>query len=185
MRLDTILENEARAEIEQIRAEGRARAQEIIRAAQERAQAQVESQKRTLDGQLQAGLVRARSGANLEVSAARLSASDTGLQRAFDLAAEQLRGVTSAPEYREILSRLISEVRSTLGTVEAIEVNPREAAIAREVAPDLEVRENPAIEGGVRGITRGGKSGVTNTLLGRLARVRESIAPQVARMLAE
>lgn len=46
MRLDTILENEARAEIEQIRAEGRARAQEIIRAAQERAQAQVESQKR-------------------------------------------------------------------------------------------------------------------------------------------
>ena len=50
---------------------------------------------------------------------------------------------------------------------------------------DLEVRTNESIQGGVRAVGRGGKSGVTNTLLGRLERVRGSLAPQVARILAE
>jgi len=185
MRLDTILENEARAEIEQIRAEGRARAQQIIAQAQERAQGLIESRKRTLESQTQAGIVRAQSAAELEVSAARLNAGESALRQVFELAEGQLRGVTQVPEYREVLSRLIQEARQALGDIEAIEVNPAEANLARQLAPDLEVRENPAIEGGVRAIGRGGKSGITNTLLGRLARVRDSLAPKVARLLAE
>ncbi|WP_027482032.1 V-type ATP synthase subunit E [Deinococcus pimensis] len=185
MALDALLENEARAEIERIRAEGSERAQAIVRAAQERAQALIESRTRALEAQTQAGLVRARSAAELEVSAARLSASDSSLKRAFELAEQQLNGVTRAPEYREILARLINEARAALGDIEAIEVNPAEASVAREVAPGLEVRENPAIVGGVRAVGKGGKSGITNTLLGRLQRVQGSLAPQVARMLAE
>jgi V/A-type H+-transporting ATPase subunit E len=90
-----------------------------------------------------------------------------------------------APEYREILARLISEAQGALGEVEAIEVHPSEAAVAREIAPGLEIRENPAIQGGVRAVGRGGKSGITNTLLGRLQRVQGTLAPQIARMLAE
>lgn len=185
MALDALLENEAHAEIERVRAEGRERAQAIIRDAQARAASLVEGRKRALDAQLQAGLVRARSAADLEVSAARLNAVESALRRAFELAEGQLRSVTSAPEYREILSRLIGEARQALGHVEALEVNPRDVGLARELAPDLTVRENPAVSGGVRAVANGGKSGITNTLSGRLARVRESIAPQVARLLAE
>jgi V/A-type H+-transporting ATPase subunit E len=185
MALDALLENEARAEIDRVHAAGRDRAAEIVRAAQERAAALIESRTRALEGQTQAGLIRARSAAELEVSAARLNANDESLKRAFELARQQLVGVTRAPEYREILARLISEAQSALGEVEAIEVHPSEAAVAREIAPGLEIRENPAIQGGVRAVGRGGKSGITNTLLGRLQRVQGTLAPQIARMLAE
>ena len=185
MALDALLENEARAEIERVRAEGRERAQRIIADAQTRAQTLIESRKRVLESQTQAGIVRAQSAADLEVAAARLNAGESGLKRAFELAEGQLRAVTQVPEYREILTRLINEARQALTDVEAIEVNPAEASLARQIAPDLEVRENPAIQGGVRAVGRGGKSGITNTLQGRLARVRESLAPQVARMLSQ
>ena len=36
----------------------------------------------------------------------------------------------------------------------------------------------------VRVVARGGKSGITNTLPGRLERVRAELAPQVSRLLA-
>ncbi len=185
MALDALLENEARAEIERVRAQGRERAQAIVREAQERAQALLESRQRALESQTQAGLVRARSAADLEVSAARLNANEGSMRRAFEIAENQLRGVTQAPEYREILSRLIQEVRAAMPDVEAIEVHPNEIGLARLVVTDLEVRPNESIQGGVRAVGRGGKSGVTNTLLGRLERVRGSLAPQVARILAE
>ena len=120
MALDALLENEARAEIERVRAQGRERAQAIVRDAQERAQSLLESRQRALETQMQAGLVRARSAADLEVSAARLNANEGGMRRAFEIAEGQLRGVTQAPEYREILSRLIQEVRAAMPDVEAI-----------------------------------------------------------------
>lgn len=185
MALDQLLENEARAEIDRIRAEGRSQAEAIVRAAQERSEATLASRKRALDAQLAAGVVRAQSGATLEVSAARLNASDSGMKRAFEIAEQQLHGVTGLPEYREILSRLISEARGAIGAVEALEVNPADVALASELVQDVEVRANPAVVGGVRAVGPGGKSGITNTLLGRLARVREGIAPQVAKVFAE
>lgn len=185
MALDQLLENEARAEIERVRAQGREQAEAIVKAAQERAQATLDSRKRLLDGQLQAGVVRAQSSATLEVSAARLNASDSGMKRAFEIAEQQLHAFTGAPEYREILARLIAEAREAIGDVEALEVNPADVQLTAELAPDVEVRANPAIEGGVRAVGKGGKSGITNTLLGRLARVRDAIAPQVAKVFAE
>ncbi|PYE51179.1 V-type ATP synthase subunit E [Deinococcus yavapaiensis] len=185
MALDQLLENEARAEIERIRASGREQAEAIVRAASEQAQATLDSRKRLLDSQLQAGVVRAQSSATLEVSAARLNASDSGMKRAFEIAEQQLQGVTGLPEYREILSRLIAEAREAIGDIEALEVNPADVALAMELAPGLEVRPNPAVSGGVRAVGKSGKSGITNTLLGRLARVRDAIAPQVAQVFAE
>ncbi|ADV68389.1 V-type ATP synthase subunit E [Deinococcus maricopensis] len=185
MALDALLENEARAEIERVRAEGRERAQAILREAQERAQALVESRTRALETQRQAELTRARSAADLELAAARLNANESGLAQAFDIAQQELRNVTQVPEYREILARLISEARQAIPDAEALEVNPAEAHIAREVAPGIDVRENPAIRGGVRVVGRGGKSGISNTLEGRLERVRAALSPQIARMMAE
>ena len=185
MALDALLENEARAEIERVRAEGRARAREIVEGANARAQTLIENRQRSLDAQRAASLTRARSAADLEMSAARLNAGENGLKRAFELAERQLREVQSAPDYREILSRLIQEARAALRDVELLEVNPADVALARQLAPDLEVRENPAISGGVRAVAKGGKSGITNTLPGRLERVRGSLAPQIAKLLSE
>ncbi|WP_293915180.1 V-type ATP synthase subunit E [Deinococcus sp.] len=185
MALDKLLENEAQSEIERIRAEARERAATILRSAQEQAQTLIDSRSRALDTQMQASLTRARSAADLEQSASRLNAGDSGMSKAFETAQHELMAVTKAPEYRDILSRLIAEARSVVPHAEYLEVHPDEVALASDLAPDLAVRPNPAVQGGVRVVAGGGKSGVTNTLTGRLERLRESLAPQVSRLLSE
>ncbi len=180
-----MLENEARAEIERVREGGQARAREIVEGAKARAQTLTENRERTLNAQRTAALTRARSAADLEMSAVRLNAGESGLRRAFELAEGQLRDVVKAPEYREILSRLIKEARGALGNVEVLEVNPGDVALAQQIAPDLTVQGNPAISGGVRAVAQSGKSGITNTLSGRLERVRGTLAPQIAKLLSE
>lgn len=185
MTLDKLLENEAQEEIARIRAEARDRAAQIVMDARERAQALLDSRTRALETQRQAGLVRARSAADLELSASRLNASEQGMTEVYGLVEGYLRDVTQAPEYRDVLGRLITEARGAIPDAEAVEVNPAEAMLARELVTDLPVRENPAVQGGVRVVARGGKSGITNTLHGRLERVRSDLAPQVSRLLAE
>ena len=185
MALDKLLENEAQTEIERIRAEARDRAAQILADARERAQALVESRQRALETQRQAGIVRARSAADLELSAARLNAGEQGMKAVYDLVEGQLRDIALLPEYREILARLLWQAREAIPDAEAVEVNPAEIAVARELVTDIPVRENPAISGGVRVVARGGKSGITNTLSGRLDRLRGELAPQVSRILSE
>lgn len=184
MALDKLLEHEARSDIERIRAEARDRAARIVQGAQERAAALIESRTRALETQRQAGLVRARSAADLELSAARLNAGEQGLSAVYGLVEQQLRDITRLPEYREILGRLIAEARQAIPNAEAVEVNPADLSLARELVFDVPVRENAGIVGGVRVVTGGGKSGITNTLQGRLDRVRGDLAPQITRMLA-
>ncbi len=185
MALDKLLENEAQSEIQRIRAEAQGRAQQILADAQERAQAMIESRQRALETQRQAGIVRARSAADLELNAARLTASESGMTQVYALVDQHLDQITQAPEYRDILARLIYQAREVVTDAESVEVNPAEAQLARELVHDIPVRENPGIRGGVRVVARGGKSGITNTLPGRLERVKGELAPQISRILAE
>lgn len=185
MALDKLLENEAQSEIERIRAEAKGRAQKIVADAQERAQGMIESRTRSIEAQRQAGLVRARSAADLDLNASRLSASESGMTQVYGLVNDYLKGISGAPEYRDILSRLILQARDAVPDAEAIEVNPADIGLGRILVQDIPVRENPQIQGGVRVIARGGKSGITNTLAGRLERVKADLAPQINRILAE
>ena len=185
MALDKLLENEAHAEIERIRAEARGRAEQIVADARERAESLLHSRQRQLDTQRQAGLVRARSAADLELNASRLTASESGVTQVYQMVEDYLSSVTQAPEYSSILARLIQQGLEAVPDAEAIEVNPAEMDIARPLVGGVELRENRNIRGGVRVVARGGKSGVTNTLAGRLERVKAEMAPQISRMLAE
>lgn len=185
MALDKLLENEAQSDIERIRAEAQARAAQIVADAREQAQNMLDSRTRALDTQRQAGLVRARSAADLELNASRLSAGESGMTQVYGLVNEYLQGITAAPEYRDILSRLIAEARAAVPDAEAVEVNPADIGLGRILVQDVTVRENPNITGGVRVVARGGKSGITNTLSGRLERVKAELAPQINRILAE
>ncbi len=185
MALDKLLENEAQSEIERIRAEARDRAALIVRQAEEQAQDLLESRQRALETQAQAAVVRARSAADLQLNAARLNAGETGIQRAFDLAHNELLAVTRVPEYHDIMARLIAEARTVVPNAAVVEVNPAEALVARTIVSGMEVRENGELQGGVRLISADGKSSVTNTLMGRLNRLRETLAPQISRLLSE
>ena len=183
MALDKLLENEAQAEIERIRADARARAEQIVAGARSEAQTLTESRSRVLEKQYQAGMTRARSSADLELNAARLSAGEEGIVQVYGLVEQQLRDIGSLPAYREILGRLLNEARQAVPQAEVAEVNPRDVELLRSMVTDLEVRPNPGIEGGVRLVSHGGKSGITNTLMGRLQSLRGQLTPQVQQLL--
>ncbi len=187
MSLASILEQEIRGEISQIRADAQRQASEIVTRAHEQAQALTESRARSLEAEYQAGLTRARSAATLEVSALRLSGADRVQAQAFQEAERQLRAVTTSEYYTDILSHLITEARAALPQAEAVEVNPADLNRAREALTGMnwpvEVRPNPSIETGVRLVGAGGKTGVQNTLLGRLEASRDALASQVAQVL--
>lgn len=185
MALDKLLANEAQLEIDRIRAEAQGRADQIIAEATEKANAMIESRTRALENQRQAGLVRARSAADLEANAARLSANEAGVSQVYGLVGDYLNNISGMSEYRDILGRLIQEARQMVPDAEAVEVAPGDVGVARIVVQDIPVRENASIQGGARVVARGGKSGVTNTLPGRLERVKAELAPQVNRILAE
>ena len=101
----------------------------------------------------------------------------------YGLVEQQLRDIGSLPAYREILGRLLNEARQAVPQAEVAEVNPRDVELLRSMVTDLEVRPNPGIEGGVRLVSHGGKSGITNTLMGRLQSLRGQLTPQVQQLL--
>lgn len=186
--LATLLESEADAEIEAVLADARSQADRIVRQATEQAQASLEARRRALEGELAAGLVRARSAADLESAALRLAAAHDATERAFAEAETELRAYTRTAEYRGTLQALIREARYALGDIATLEVNPADVTAAAEAARAAEVSApvlpNPEVQTGVRAIGPGGRTSITNTLLGRLARARDQLSSDVARLLA-
>lgn len=189
MALDKLLENEAQTDIERIRAEARERADAIVAGARERAEALVSGRTRALDIARQSGLVRARSAADLDSNAQRLTATDTLQAQAFQTAEQYIRSSVTAPEYPQIVARLIEEGLRALPNATAVEASLAEHDAVRQalghVAQPLELRVNESVQTGVRLIGPDGKTSIQNTLVGRLERVREDLAPQITRLLAE
>lgn len=189
MSLGDILEQEIQGEITQIRAGAQEKAAQIVSEAQERAQNLVDSRKRALETDYAAGLTRARSAADLDSNAQRLAASDTLQVKAFQTAQQFISSMVSAPEYPQVLTKLISEGLDALPTAEVIETSAAEQDAVRQalagLGRDMDVRVNDTVKTGVRLLGSGGKTSVQNTLLGRLEAARPTLSAEVSRMLAE
>ena len=189
MSLGDILETEIQGEITRIREDAQAKAASIVSQAQERAQTMTESRGRALSSEHTAGLTRARSAANLDSNAQQLSASDTLQVQAFQAAEQQLRQAVHAPEYPQVLARLIQEGLSALPTAEIIESASSEhdsiRAALSQLGRHMELRANESVKTGVRLLGPGGKTSVQNTLLGRLNSGRAELSAQVSRLLAQ
>ncbi|UBV42450.1 V-type ATP synthase subunit E [Deinococcus taeanensis] len=189
MALDKLLENEAQQEIERIRAEAQGRAEQIVTEAQERAQSLIESRTRQLETARQAELVRARSAADLDSNAQRLSAADSLQAQAFQVSEQYLHASVTSPEYPMIVANLLQEALQVLPNAEAVEAAAAEHDAVRQalgqLGRHLDVRVNEQVRTGIRLVGPGGKSSIQNTLVGRLERVRGDLAPQISRLLAE
>ena len=189
MSLADILESEIQGEISSIAQQANTRAAEIVARAQEQAQTLIDSRTRLLANEKAAGLTRAKSAADLDSNAQRLSASDSLQTRAFQEAESQLRVIPQHPEYPQIVVRLLQEAHTALPTAEAIETSSSELEAVRQAAQQLgihtEVRANDSVVTGVRLVGAGGKTSIQNTLLGRLQAGRETLSAQVSRLLQE
>ncbi len=185
--LAKLLESEAQAEIETILAEARSKADGIVKAASEQAQSILEGKKRALENELAAARVRAKSASDLEGAALKLGASHGASQTAFDSAESELRNFTKSGEYVGVLEKLIREVATALGSIKRLEVNPADLDAAKRAAAsagvNAEIVASNAVETGVRAIAANGSSSVTNTLLGRLARAKDGLLSDVAKVL--
>lgn len=184
MALEKLLENEAAAEIERLQTEAKAKAAKIVAEAQAEAQALVESRQRLLEKQHQAGLTRARSAADLELGAAKLSAQEEGIARVYEMVDSYLGQISGQPAYRDVLHRLLSEAREAMPGATVVQTAAADVNIVRMLAPDLQVEASDAIRGGVRLLAAGGKSGVTNTLGTRLDAQRGTLTPAVRSLLS-
>ncbi|NJK43168.1 MAG: V-type ATP synthase subunit E [Pleurocapsa sp. SU_196_0] len=185
--LASLLESEASAEIEAILGEARQRADGIVKAAEEQAKSVLEGRRRALENALQATITRAKSSAELESAALKLSANHGASEQAFSSAQAELKAFTKSAEYEKTLQKLITEVKNVVGNVTKLEVNPADVDVAKRAASaagvTAQVHANPDIETGVRGYAEGGSSSVTNTLLGRLSRARDGLLSDVAKVL--
>lgn len=189
MSLGDILEAEIQGEIARIKSDAQAQAEQIVAQAQERAQGMIESRTRALATDYAAGLTRAKSAANLDANAQRLSAGDTLQVQAFQSAEQHLQGMISAPEYPQVLVKLIEEGLAALPNAEAVETSADEQDAVRsalgQLGRHMDVRVNDSVRTGVRLVAGGGKTSVQNTLLGRLNAGRSELSAQVSRLLAE
>ncbi|WP_309572342.1 V-type ATP synthase subunit E [Deinococcus sp.] len=189
MSLGDILETEIQGEITRIHSDAQAKAEQIVAQAQERATSMVDSRTRALQTDYAAGLTRAKSAADLDANAQRLSASDSLQVQAFQTAEGFLQAATTAPEYPQVLAKLIQEGLTALPSAEVVEAALAEhdavrAALA-QLGKTMDLRVNESVKTGVRLVGPGGKASVQNTLLGRLNASRSELSAQVSRMLAE
>jgi V/A-type H+/Na+-transporting ATPase subunit E len=185
--LATLLESEANAEVEAILSEARSKADVIVQNANEQAKSLVDSRRRTLEAELVAAQVRAKSAADLDAASQRLNANHVATEQSFNQAETELRNFTKSGEYKNVLEKLIREVQGALSNISKLEVHPDDVAVATEAAKSLglsvPVSANGDIETGVRAVAEGGQSSITNTLLGRLSRARDGLLSEVARTL--
>jgi V/A-type H+/Na+-transporting ATPase subunit E len=185
--LATLLESEANAEVEAILSEARSKADVIVQNANEQAKSLVDSRRRTLEAELVAAQVRAKSAADLDAASQRLNANHVATEQSFNQAETELRNFTKSGEYKNVLEKLMREVQGAISNISKLEVHPDDVAVATEAAKNaglnVSITANSDVETGVRAIAEGGQSSITNTLLGRLSRARDGLLSEVARTL--
>lgn len=187
--LSSLLDKEASTEIEAIAAASKQRAEEILSAARAEAEGVLGAKARAAKAQREAGLIRARSAAQLEASSLKLRAQHEGIQSVFAQAHDRLTAlVADRQAYVGVFGKLLDEaIKGLDGTaVEAVEVAPGDVELATaataKVGLTAEVRGSDAVQGGVRLVTAN-RSAVENTLFGRLAALEGELAAEVSKAL--
>jgi V/A-type H+-transporting ATPase subunit E len=187
--LSSLLEKEASTEIEAIVAEGKKRAEEILSTARAEAEGVLAARVRAVKAQREAGLVRARSAAQLEASSLKLRSQHEGVQSVFAQAHERIRTlVADRQAYAGVFDALLAQAVDGLGgtAVQAVEVAPDDVELAKAAAAKVgltaPVMASDAVHGGVRLVTAN-RSAVENTLFGRLSALEGELAAEVSQAL--
>jgi vacuolar-type H+-ATPase subunit E/Vma4 len=184
-----LLEQEAKAEKDGALAEARRRAEEILAAARKDAEEIAAESRRRVNAARAQIQARGVSTASLRAAALVLEAKDKAIQAVFARATEELTRASQDPARRRAMLRnLIAEAAEGLGDQRGtLEVPPGDAEAARAACQQLglacEVKENSAVNGGIRLTTADRRVTVENTIASRLARTRSALISRVAETL--
>lgn len=192
MALDEILaamEASAQAEEARLREEARRQAEQIVRAAQDEVGAARERLFREAAARLQAATARLDAEARLRTAARRAQARDALVAEAFGRAAEALMNARRAESYPNTLRALLSEALAQFppGTPLRVLCDARDLPLLTRLiaATDANLTLEGSLSswGGVVVQDPRGEVVADNTLEQRLARARERLWPQVARLV--
>ncbi|ADR36918.1 H+transporting two-sector ATPase E subunit [Oceanithermus profundus DSM 14977] len=184
-KLETILQEEVLAEIQQLMAKAEEEAAAIVAEAKEKAEALVAAQQRKLETRKQAELHRAESAAELAVTTARVEAKGEVIATIYREVQGRLEELPQNPEYPTLLERLAEEAVAAVGEAEAIVVHPDDVPRLKGWAEGkgLAVQADDAVRLGVVAVAKGGKTRVANTLPDRLERAWEVLSAKVSQVL--
>lgn len=178
--------------------ECRAECQEIFRRAEQEAKQILEKAQEEAESIRQARLARIRAEAQSEATSilysARLRAKNSIIQAKERMAEKALReavqamdALRSREDYPEVLSRLIEEGLSRLGGRVVVHVDPADRGLAedilRRLGVDFEVRADIETRGGAVLSDPEERVRVINTVEERLNRAREKLRLQVSALL--
>ena len=174
------LQREAETEISRVMDDARARAAEIIAAAEQRItlrrEQTLEQRTATARTEHERALAGTRAAARAQVLAARAALLD----RLFARLRAELPAVAGSAAYRAGLGRQLEHVRSFAGERSiTVHCNPALAATLRNVMRKngrLPVRPDPHVAGGFRLTTADGMLEIDATLEDRLERLRPQLA---------
>jgi V/A-type H+-transporting ATPase subunit E len=186
-KLGDILLEEARAEIDDILADGDTRARAIVREAQEKASARLAAHRKKTEAEGRAATRRAESAAELVISTGRMKARGHMLDKVRERALTALEETAGKPNYGEVLQALAEEAMNAVEAAEAVVVHPNDKTRLRgwAMGKGFELKTDPRLRLGVRIMASGGKRSVENSLPERLLRAWDRLSPRVARMLWE
>jgi len=184
-KLETILQEEAIREINQILAEAEEKARALLAEAEAKAEQIKLAAERRLEAERRAALARAESAAELKVATARMKARGEMIERVKRMVAERLQGMGADPRYPEILKKLAEEAVAAVAEPGWVALAPEDTGHLEDWAKErgLSVKADPGVRLGVRVYAKGGDTYVENTLPGRLERAWEELAARVAQVL--
>jgi V/A-type H+-transporting ATPase subunit E len=184
-KLGDILQEEVTEEIRMILAEAESRAAKLVRAAEERASARLQSHQKKMEAEAWAATWRARSAADLAFSTARTQAKGQMIESVHKRVLVSLEKVSKAPLYGHLLQALAEEALNAVEGGEVLIVHPEDEEKISNWAKQrgLELLTDPELRIGVRIVIRHGKRSVENSLGERLERAWNVLASDVARQL--
>ncbi len=179
--LATLLEKEASAEIEEILSEARNTASEIVAKAKEEAKSLFAQKERALKSEREAGIIRAKSSAQLEASSLRLKAQNAGVEAVFTRVKNDLIGLRESDNYAAVFKSLYQEAAEAVTKVASVVVNPDDVKYLDGSNVKIETDSN--IIAGLKLKGEGSSVLIENSLLSRLEAVKDDAAALVSKTL--
>lgn len=183
------LDEQADAEIDSIMRVANAQAAALVREAREQAERLRDAVLADAELHAQAKAERAISSAHLQAKRAVDAVRSSAIERVFEEVGARLPEKAAAEGYPALLESLIREALEGAGSGATVEVRPDDEALARTILAttgfDAAVRPTLEATGGVIVISGDGKVIRRNTLESRLARVRAHALAAVAQVLEQ
>jgi V/A-type H+-transporting ATPase subunit E len=184
-KLDDILQEEVRGEIEAMLTDAESRSAELIRDAEEKASARMKSHQKKMQNEALAATRRARSAAELRISTARMQAKGQVIESVRKKALMAVEEIVKRRNYRDILEAFGEEALKAVEGAKWAVVHPEDKETMREWAAQkgLQLLTDPGLRLGVKIVDTSGERSVENSLPERLDRAWNTLASEVAKKL--